>query len=307
MSKIKIGLLDFGYRRKNISGVGVLNDVFKYASLADDLGFSSYWLSDHNSGQGWSNPEMLLPVLASYTKRINIGIAGVLLAIHSPYRVALNFKTLSTLFPGRIDLGLANGYIDPLVDARLNNCGVTEKDYTDHFNKRTKELLKYLHFEKQLLEEEKTIIPPYGGALPTVFRLSGTLDNILQTVNSNLHYCKSTFHSEDADYFDKESILRCRQEFNNRHGSELQIRVAIAGICSEKTVAAKRSFRALEISRLKTAEKMIVGCPSLFRDKIEELYDRSGINHFVFHDQSLDPGIRKKTLEILAKEFTLEN
>ncbi|RFZ85164.1 LLM class flavin-dependent oxidoreductase [Mucilaginibacter terrenus] len=306
MSKIKLGLLDFGYRRKNTSGISVLNDMFEYASLADDLGFSSLWLSEHhNSGQGWSNPEMLLPVLASYTKTINIGVAGILMAIHSPYRVALNFKTLSTIFPGRIDLGLANGYIDPLIDLKFNNCHPADWNYTERFNKRTSELLHYLHFEKQLLSKEKTFIPPFGGDLPTVFRLSGKLDHILGSVKSKMHHCKSTFHSEELDIFDKRMISECRRRFFELHGSELQIRMAVSGLCAVNMINAKRNFLQLETSTLKTAKKMIVGCPSLFRDKLEELQDQSGIDHFIFYDQSLSPRSRRKTLELLAKEFTL--
>lgn len=306
MTKIKIGILDFGYRKKGTNGIAVLNDVFAYALLADQLGFTSYWLSEHhNSGLGWSNPEMLLPVLASYTERITIGIAGILLAIHSPYRVALNFKILSALFPGRIDLGLANGLIDQRFDAKLNNGYSAKESYTKIFNKKTTELLRYFQNELQLLNDEKIIIPPYGGPSPGIFRLSNTFNAIHDCIKNKMHYSKSMFHMENNEPFDKNEISEYRRVFYKAHGTDLRLNLAVSGLCASNMSSAKRMFSQLDSSKLETSKNIIVGCPAFVKDKLYEIYDQSGINEFIFHDQSLNAKSRFQTLEMLAKEFQL--
>lgn len=112
MNQITLGLLEFGYHQKNTNSLSVIQDVIDYVVKADELGFSRVWLTEHHNfyrTSPWSNPEMLLPVLLGSTERIRIGMAGILINYHSPYRVALNFKLLANLYPRRVDLGLANG------------------------------------------------------------------------------------------------------------------------------------------------------------------------------------------------------
>ncbi|MEL6654219.1 MAG: LLM class flavin-dependent oxidoreductase [Bacteroidota bacterium] len=113
---MKIGLLTFeiGMERNDAM------QLFEYAQIADELGFSRFWLGEHYDDplNYWSNPEPLLPLLLGHTERINVGTAGILIRLHSPFRVATNFRLLNSMFMGRVDLGLAGGYAkDPVVEA----------------------------------------------------------------------------------------------------------------------------------------------------------------------------------------------
>ncbi len=53
-----------------------------------------------------SSPEVLISHLLARTNTIRVGSGGVMLQHYSPYKVAENFHVLSTLAPGRVDLGV---------------------------------------------------------------------------------------------------------------------------------------------------------------------------------------------------------
>ena len=53
-----------------------------------------------------SSPEVLIAYLAAKTKNIRVGSGGVMLTHYSPYKVAENFRVISGLAPGRVDLGV---------------------------------------------------------------------------------------------------------------------------------------------------------------------------------------------------------
>ena len=78
------------------------------ARLAESLGFVRYWFAEHHgmAGIASSAPEILIEHIASATSRIRVGSGGIMLPNHAPLRVAEVFKTLETMHPGRIDLGL---------------------------------------------------------------------------------------------------------------------------------------------------------------------------------------------------------
>src|SRR5690606_18141033 len=102
----KVGVLDFGYfNPDHNNSIELINFTCEYVKYFEDNNFSRYWMAEHyNDFCTWTNPEILLTVLAGMTERINIGAAGILIYFHSPYRVASAFKMISTLFPHRIDL-----------------------------------------------------------------------------------------------------------------------------------------------------------------------------------------------------------
>ena len=78
------------------------------AILADELGYTRYWITEHHDLDhvACPAPEVLLSYLGAHTKRIRIGAGAILLPHYQPYKVAEIFNTLATLFPGRIDLGI---------------------------------------------------------------------------------------------------------------------------------------------------------------------------------------------------------
>lgn len=306
MPELKLGILDFGYRSKTDSASTILNDVIDAAQLADQLGYNCLWLSEHhNSGPAWSNPEMLLPVLAGLTDRINIGIAGILLATHSPYRVALNFKLLSTLYPGRIDLGLANGLsMLPVVQKLLSNSNVDET-YTKCFHIKSNELLRYLQDEKQVFDEEKLLVPPVGGPIPRMWKLSTSLKGLNECIEKKMNLCLSTFHASYINKPDKQQILQFKKDYFEKNKIKPEISIAFASVCEAETKSAIRTFQKLQTSGELKRDNHIVGSPGLIKEKLYAIYEETGISDFVYYESSKDYTKRTRALKLLAKEFEL--
>ena len=106
--KIKLSILDQSIVRKSGNATQAINETIEVARLADRLGYTRFWVSEHHNSVmiAGSTPELLMVKLADETNRIRIGSGGIMLPNHSALKVAENFRMLETLFPGRIDLGM---------------------------------------------------------------------------------------------------------------------------------------------------------------------------------------------------------
>ncbi|CAI6047191.1 LLM class flavin-dependent oxidoreductase [Cohnella sp. JJ-181] len=142
---LKLGVLDQSPVLSGGDAARALYDTVELAKLAERLGYSRFWVSEHHNAPGLagSSPEVLLAAVGAGTSRIRIGSGGVLLPHYSPYKVAENFKLLEGLYPGRIDLGIgrAPGGM-PLVSRAMGR--EAGKDKEAGFVNALRELAAYL-------------------------------------------------------------------------------------------------------------------------------------------------------------------
>jgi luciferase family oxidoreductase group 1 len=133
MANIKISVLDQSQVSRNGSAAEALENSGKLVKIADELGFERYWVSEHHNFKlvAGTSPEVLIPYLASHSKRIRIGSGGIMLPNHSTLKAAENFGLLATLFPGRIDLGIGRAPGGDRLSAHLLSPSNTfsEKDF----------------------------------------------------------------------------------------------------------------------------------------------------------------------------------
>jgi luciferase family oxidoreductase group 1 len=103
----RLSMLDLSPVASGSTSADALRNTLDLAQLADDLGFTRYWLAEHHNTQliASSTPEVMIGHVASVTKRIRVGSGGVMLPNHAPLHVAEAFRVLEALHPGRIDLG----------------------------------------------------------------------------------------------------------------------------------------------------------------------------------------------------------
>jgi alkanesulfonate monooxygenase SsuD/methylene tetrahydromethanopterin reductase-like flavin-dependent oxidoreductase (luciferase family) len=80
---------------------------------AESLAFEEAWISEHHFNEFNLSPSslILLAHLAGLTSKIRLGTGAVLLAFHSPIRVAEDIATLDNLCGGRLLFGIAKGGI----------------------------------------------------------------------------------------------------------------------------------------------------------------------------------------------------
>ena len=103
----------------------------RLARVADDLGFTRYWLAEHHNmpAVAATNPPVLIAMVAAATERIRVGSGGVMLPNHAPLVVAEQFALLEAAYPGRIDLGIGRAPgTDPVTSYALRHGagGVTD-------------------------------------------------------------------------------------------------------------------------------------------------------------------------------------
>ena len=85
-----------------------IQDSINLAKKAEKLGYKRFWVSEHHNHPSiiGTAPEILMAAIATQTKNIRIGSAGIMLPHYSPFKVAEQFRVLEAIAPNRIDLGL---------------------------------------------------------------------------------------------------------------------------------------------------------------------------------------------------------
>lgn len=106
---MQLSILDYSEIRANSSPEGAFAESLELARYAEAWGYHRYWVSEHHGNRvlAGSAPEILVAALAASLKgSMRVGSGGVMLPMHSPFKVAENFSVLASLYPGRIDLGV---------------------------------------------------------------------------------------------------------------------------------------------------------------------------------------------------------
>jgi luciferase family oxidoreductase group 1 len=105
---VRLGVLDQSPVVSGHSPAEAVAETVSLARLAEELGYSRYWLAEHHAIAALADPcpEILLCRVAAATSRMRVGTGGVLLPYYSPLKVAEVFRMLEAMFPGRIDLGI---------------------------------------------------------------------------------------------------------------------------------------------------------------------------------------------------------
>ena len=120
---IQLSVLDQTPIRNGSDAPAALQESVRLARLADHLGYTRYWLSEHHNTTTLAGaaPEILIARLAAETRHIRLGSGGIMLPNHSTLKVAENFRLLEALYPGRIDLGLGRAPGGDRLTAQLLN------------------------------------------------------------------------------------------------------------------------------------------------------------------------------------------
>ncbi len=74
----------------------------------EQMNYKRYWFAEHHNSKGHasSSPELMAAYMSAITENLRFGTGGTMIMHYSPLKIAENFKTLTTLAPDRIDLGL---------------------------------------------------------------------------------------------------------------------------------------------------------------------------------------------------------
>ena len=89
MSMLPISILDQTPIIKGQTVKEALNHTLELAQLADELGYTRYFVSEHHNLKDvvGTSPEILTMYLLDHTKRLRIGSGGVMLQHYHPLKV----------------------------------------------------------------------------------------------------------------------------------------------------------------------------------------------------------------------------
>ncbi|MDW9381311.1 LLM class flavin-dependent oxidoreductase [Chryseobacterium sp. JV558] len=307
MKTKSIGLLELGYRSGKDS-ITALNDVVDYALHAERLGYSRFWLAEHHYSHlknlAFSNPDIVIAMIAGMTEKIRVGSAGTSVPSYSPYAVATNYKLINNIFNGRIDLGLSKGIPESEHTKNLLNPDILERGTGVVFKENAHEIHELFYSEAEKNEKEGILIPPYGGLIPDLWYLSSSLNNLDDAINLHSNYCVSAFHGsgkflenlEDK----KEEINRYRDSFAQQNGFVPKISLALAINLSEvneikSDADESESFKILNLN-----------FEELF-ELIEKLDEKLSVDEFILYDTEPDSDKKIENAEVISNHYNLQS
>ncbi|WP_299272690.1 LLM class flavin-dependent oxidoreductase [uncultured Psychroserpens sp.] len=312
--EIKIGLLEYGYRIDKNS-MATIEEIIEYAVEADRLGFSRFWLGEHHgplTTTAFTNPDLLIGIIAGMTDDIKVGSAGSTILIHDAYPVATNYKLMNNMFYDRIDLGLAkgSGLVETKHVVKMDRDLKSRQGFREDFDDKLKLIYDLFYNEKKNLQENEIVIPPFGGKPPEMWYLSTSYRNVETAIKYGLNYSRSLFHSlpGDDDY-KKEELLQFKQDFFEKHKVYPKVNVGIS-ICMENTIAEAQK----ELSHLKQhygqgeneGFKIFAVTIDSLHDMLLEYQNLYGVDEFIIHDLTDDPKQMLDNINAISEKFNLQ-
>jgi luciferase family oxidoreductase group 1 len=270
---MKISIVDTSPELAGSTAIEAFRTTVELAQLADQAGFSRYWLSElhgvlTNAGAA---PEVAVAAVTSRTSNLRVGSGGVLLNHRSPYRVAETFLQLHAMFPGRIDLGIGCATSGRMVDFALQqtrSAVLPEENYED----RVVELLHW--FDGFDDDHPFAKVPFFEGVFgrPEPWILGSSPSSAVVAARLGLAYCFAAFLNPAAAQI---SLATCRREFRPspfRAGlAKPYSMLGVNVVCAETEREALRVQAAGElVRRLAEAGRLPNGVPSA-ADAIDQL------------------------------------
>lgn len=299
---IKLGVLDFG-RRGDLNSLDIIQEIITYAIKAEEYGFKRFWLGEHHlstANISYTNPEIIISIVAGMTESILVGSAGSLILIHSPYIIATNFRLLNNIYYKRIELGLAKGAPDSTKVLALTNEKLLSTPRNIIFEKNLQDILFLLNNDEYNMTESQLVIPPYGGENPGIWYLSSGFDYLDFAIFNNLNYCVSTFHGTGKNrLITKDKLKNFKTVFFDKNNREAEIAISIA-FCSDNNSNSQNqnensneSFNILNV----TIEEL--------SNIIKKYYDDCGVSEFVLYDTTATNEAKILNLKKLNEIFNL--
>lgn len=281
-----------------------VKDVLQLAVEADSLGYSRFWLGEHYTNIDWNNPEPMLPIILGLTENIRVGVAGILIRLHSAFRVACAFKLLHSIFPDRIDLGIGGGVTaNERAIKLLTNLNAEHFSEIDYY-KKIEELHYYFKNETPLLDDG-VIVAPIQVPQPPVWILSTSYRGLPGVLEHKSHLSRSLFHQTSSNEPDRDTLERFREVYFERHGEPVQINLAFAGVCAPTEAEAQQLYQQSSYGTNTFIRANIIGTPEQFAEKLHAYARDFGIDEFIFLDLCDEHSGRMWALEALSEVCSL--
>lgn len=302
MKKLPLSILEFGQiDPPDYLAHDVINNLFQDISFYESIGYKRFWMSEHYSPEfAWYNPEILIPLLAGYTENIKIGIAGILLAYHSPLRVAQTFRLLSSIYSDRIDLGIARAGIPENTAKYLISPSELAISAT-LWDEKIMQLFSFLREddpEKSLIS--KMVLPPQGSTLPEAWFLGASGTSISKSVKYEANFCLSFMHPGSVYEKNIDVIKRYISSYEDAHSQTPGSAVLIACLNTSDPIEIKK----LEERYNKEAKVNIFGTAEQIADRLTTLKETLQNDEFIIYCPVNNRQRRLDNFESIITQFS---
>lgn len=288
-----LSLLDKSPISSGESAVTALSNTVKLAKRAEELDYRRFWVAEHHGSTelASSAPEVLIAWILSHTSRIRVGSGGVMLQHYSPYKVAEVFNLLTSLAPGRVDLGIGKA-----------PGGLPQSTQALQVYRAAKP-----EFEEQLGELEAFLAPSadaetvaeraFSGPRPLVaaerFLLGASPDSARLAARHGWHFVFAGHLNGDPDN------LRLSLETYRQQAGKAPI-LALAAYASENAADAAALVSELKIFKVFLGNGQSVSVGS--RNQAEEFARQAGVREFRIEERK--PSVLHGTPENIHAELS---
>ncbi len=333
---IALGILDQSPVPDGSTPAEALAETVALAQATERLGYGRYWVAEHHNtaSLAGSAPEVLIAHLAARTSSIRVGAGGVLLPHYSPLKVAEVFRTLHTLYPGRIDLGIGRtAGADAVATSALSHGPGALGD--EHHPEQVSDLVGFLHGRLPPDHPFASVrAMPQGPGAPEMWVLGSSSYGAALAAGTGLFFSFAHFISPGHG---AQLLGNYRRRFRpSERCPEPRANVGVSVVCAETDAEAERLALSADVWRLRPEgpqrgpllspedaeaaaltpvervllvqhrDRRVVGAPDRVRDRLLELARAHDVDELVVLTVCHDPRARLRSYELLAEAFDLE-
>jgi luciferase family oxidoreductase group 1 len=263
--KLELSVVDQSPVRQGCSAGEALWETVQLAVAVEALGYRRFWVAEHHNLPNFAgtSPEVLIGQVAARTSTIRVGSGGVMLSHYSALKVAENFRVLSAMYPGRVDLGIGRAPgSDPLTAAALAYPGRARE--VSHFPCQVTDLLAYLG-EGPGEEHQFAGVRagPTPAAAPQVWLLGSRVESAYMAAQLGLPFSYAHFFGHGTQ--DGPAIVEgYRQNFHpSPYLAAPLVNVTVHVLCAETEEEARRLAASRDLARLNSRLGRASGIPPM--------------------------------------------
>lgn len=313
-----------------------IRETLAFARHCEALGFHRFWLAEHHNHDSiaGSSPEVLMAAVAATTSRIRIGSAGIMLPNYSTFKVAEQFRVLEALAPGRIDLGVGRA---PGTDRRTSfalNPNVDQDG--EHFPAHVRDLMAWTCGEplQQGHVFEGLRAFPQGPTSPEIWMLGSSDYGAQVAAHFGLPYCFAHFITDGQGADQAMALYHANYRPSERH-PQPYASVCVWALAAPSESEALHLYASRERWRmardrgvllpmmppeealahpysegergkiLQMRTSALIGTAAQVGDRLRELARRVNAQEIAVLTWTYDPDARRRSYELLAREFKL--
>jgi luciferase family oxidoreductase group 1 len=274
----------------------------RFVQEIEKMNFKRYWFAEHHNSEGHasSSPELMAAYMSAITDNLRFGTGGTMIMHYSPLKIAENFKTLITLAPNRIDLGLGRapgGGPNEIVALAQGKPDAFDDQYD-----KIEVILNYLLDEKAPnIYGESRAVPNNTATLPEPWMLGSSGQSALKSAQMGLGYSFAKFFGIETD----PSVFQLyRDRFEpSKFFEKPKVMVSYQIIIADSEEEADYLAKPIELAQLALASGKLL--PNLHPEEVKDYeFTQEHLNYLNerYEKRFLIKGTPKQVQNILEEE-----